>query len=185
MIKSVYNEAEGKMQKAIDALKKDLASIRAGRANAQLLDRITVDYYGVRTPINQLGNITSPEPRLLIISLWDSKLIPEVKKEIMKSDLGITPSDDGKLIRLVFPELTEERRKELVKVIRKMGEETKVAIRMNRREANDTFKKMRKNSEISEDDQKEAEIDIQSLTDNYVKKVDETVKKKEEEIMEV
>jgi len=182
---TVYNEAKSKMNKTLQVLKSELAGIRAGRANAQLLDRIYVDYYGVPTPINQLGNINSPEPRLLVISLWETKMIPAVEKEIMKSDLGITPSNDGKVIRLVFPELTEERRKELVKLIHKLGEEAKVAIRVVRRDANDLLKKMKKKSEITEDDQKDAEGKIQELTDDHIKAVDNIVKEKEKEIMEV
>lgn len=185
MNSEIYNESERKMNKSISVLKTDLGSIRAGRANPQLLDRISVDYYGVPTPLNQLGNISSPEPRLLVIALWESKMIPAVEKEIMKSDIGITPTNDGKVIRLVFPELTEERRKELVKLTHKMGEETKIAIRSIRRDANDVLKKQKKNSEISEDDLKKSENDIQSLTDEYIKKVDEIIKSKEKEIMEV
>jgi ribosome recycling factor len=159
--------------------------LRAGRANPQILDRIMVDYYGVPTPLNQLGNITVPEARLLVISPWDSKIIPAVEREIMKSDLGITPTNDGKVIRLVFPELTEERRKELVKTVKKMGEETKIAIRNIRREANDQLRKMQKNSEITEDDLRTEENNVQKLTDDFIKKVDEVIKDKENEIMEV
>ncbi len=184
MIQEVYNEARNKMGKTIEVLKSELARIRAGRANPHILDKITVDYYGVQTPINQIGNITSPEPRLLVISLWEPKMIPAVEKEIMKSDIGITPVNDGKVIRLVFPELTEERRKELVKVVNKIGEESKIAIRSIRRDANDTYKKMRKQSEITEDEQKIAESDIQELTDEFIDKIEALVKEKEKEIME-
>src|SRR5690606_6593821 len=141
-------------------LKKDLASLRAGRANPKLLDRITVDYYGVPTPINQVANLSVPEPRLLVISPWETNMIPEIEKAIMKSDLGINPTNDGKVIRLVFPELTEERRKELVKLANKMGEDAKIAIRMARRNANDQIKKLKKNSEITEDEQKMGENEI-------------------------
>lgn len=185
MIDKVHEQASNKMAKSIQALKKDLAGMRAGRANPQLLERITVDYYGVSTPLNQLGNISVPEPRLLVISLWDSKLIPSVEKEIMKSDLGITPTNDGKVIRLVFPELTGERRKELVKLVRKLGEEKKVAVRLIRREANDQLKKMEKSSDITEDYLKIGENKIQSLTDEYIKKIDEIMQEKEKDIMEV
>ena len=185
MINELHEQVKSKMEKSIQVLKKDLARMRAGRANPQILDRITVDYYGVPTPLNQLGNITVPEARLLVISLWDSKMIPAVEREIMKSDLGITPTNDGKVIRLVFPELTEERRKELVKTGKKMGEETKVAIRKIRREANDQLRKMQKNSEITEDDLREEESNVQKITDDYIKKVDELIKEKENEIMEV
>jgi len=159
--------------------------MRAGRANPQILDRITVEYYGVPTPLNQLANISVPEARLLVISPWDSSLIPAIEKEILKSDLGITPMNDGKVIRLVFPELTEERRKELVKTVKKMGEETKVAIRKVRREANDQLKKMQKNAEITEDDLRNEESNVQKITDEFIKKVDDLIKDKEKEIMEV
>lgn len=184
MTKEVYNESNGKMQKTLQVLKNELAGIRAGRANPHILDRITVDYYGTPTPLNQLGNISSPEPRQLVISLWESKLIPAVEKEILKSDIGITPTNDGKVIRLIFPELTEERRRELVKVIGKLGEEAKVAIRAVRREANEQLKKMKKQSEITEDDLKLSETQIQNLTDDHIKKVDDILKDKEKEIME-
>lgn len=180
----VYKETTNKMGKTLQVLKSDLASVRAGRANPHLLDRIMINYYGTPTPINQIGNITSPEPRLLVISPWEPKLISVIEKEIMKSDIGITPSNDGKIIRLVFPELTEERRKELVKVINKYGEESKIAIRSIRREANDTLKKMKKSNDITEDDQKNGETEIQNITDDYIKKVDDIVKEKEQEIME-
>lgn len=183
-MKEVYKEATTKMGKTLNVLKSDLAGIRAGRANPQLLDRIMVDYYGTPTPINQVGNITSPEPRLLVISPWEPKMIPAIEKEIMKSDIGITPSNDGKVIRLVFPELTEERRKELAKVVSKYGEESKITIRSIRREANETLKKMKKASEITEDDLKIGENEIQKITDDHIKQVDEIVKEKEKEIME-
>jgi len=185
MIKKVHQESKNKMEKVVQVFKSDLAGIRAGRANPQILDRIVVDYYGVPTPLNQLGNISAPEPRMLVISLWDTKLIPAVEKEIMKSDLGINPSNDGKVIRLIFPELTEERRKELVKVVNKMSEQAKVAIRNIRREANDQLKKAKKNSEITEDDLKTGETEIQKLTDDYIKKIEELTKIKESEILEV
>ena len=183
-MKEVYNETTSKMGKTLQVLKSDLASVRAGRANPHLLDRIMIDYYGTPTPINQIGNVSSPEPRLLVIAPWETKLISTIEKEIMKSDIGITPNNDGKVIRLVFPELTEERRKDLVKVINKYGEESKIAIRSIRREANDSLKKMKKSSEITEDDQKNGETEIQSITDDHIKQVDELVKEKEKEIME-
>ncbi|MGI6373031.1 MAG: ribosome recycling factor [Caldicoprobacterales bacterium] len=173
------------MDKTISNLNRELGSLRAGRANPQLLDRIMVDYYGVSTPLNQVGNISVPEPRLLVIAPWEAKMIPAIEKEIMKSDLGITPNNDGKVIRLVFPELTEERRKELVKIAHKMGEEAKVAIRMVRRNSNDQIKKMKKNSEYSEDELKLAENRIQEITDEYIEKIDKIIEAKEEEIMEV
>ena len=185
MINELHEQIESRMDKSVQTLKRELARLRAGRANPQILDRIMVDYYGVPTPLNQLGNITVPEARLLVISPWDSKIIPAVEREIMKSDLGITPTNDGKVIRLVFPELTEERRKELVKTVKKMGEETKIAIRNIRREANDQLRKMQKNSEITEDDLRTEENNVQKLTDDFIKKVDEVIIDKENEIMEV
>ena len=183
-MKEVYKEATSKMEKTLQVLRSDLASIRAGRANPHILDRIMVDYYGTPTPINQVGNISSPEPRLLVISPWEPNMIPAIEKEIMKSDIGITPNNDGKVIRLVFPELTEERRKELVKMINKYGEESKIAVRSIRRDANDTLKKMKKANEITEDEQRLGENEIQSITDNHIKQIDEIVKEKEKEIME-
>jgi len=185
MLNDLYNETKKSMSKAIANLNSELSSIRAGRANPKLLDRIMVDYYGVPTPINQLGNVSVPEPRLLVIAPWEPNIIPNIEKEILKSDLGITPTNDGKVIRLVFPELTEERRKELVKVANKMGEEAKVAIRMIRRNANDKVKKMKKDSGLSEDDLKSAENEIQKITDDFIKQVDDIIKAKEKDIMEV
>ena len=185
MLQDVINTAKEKMKKSCEVYERDMMSLRAGRANPQLLDRILVDYYGTPTPINQIGNISSPEPRLLVISPWEAKMIPQVEKAIQKSDLGLNPSNDGKLIRLVFPELNEERRKDLTKVASKGAEETKVAIRSIRRDAIEQIKKMKKNSEITEDDQRDAEEDMQKLTDKAVKEVDEIFAKKEKEIMEV
>ena len=185
MADEVLAGAKERMGKTISVLKQELSSLRAGRANAQVLDRALVDYYGTPTPINQLGNIASPEPRLLTISVWDQKAIGAVEKAIQKSDLGIHPSNDGKLIRLVFPELTEERRKELVKVIRKKGEEAKIAIRSIRRDANEQIKKLRKNSEITEDDQKQHEEKSQKQTDETIKEIERIISEKEKEIMEV
>ncbi len=180
----VIEIAQDKMNKTIAVLKRDLGGLRAGRANPQLLERILVDYYGAPTPINQMGNISSPEPRLLVINLWDPKMIPNVEKAIQKSDLGINPTNDGKLIRLVFPELTEERRRDLVKTIKKKAEESKVAVRSIRRDANETLKKQRKDSEITEDDQKFYEEEAQEITDNAIKEIDRIASEKEKEIME-
>ena len=180
----VIDIAQDKMNKTIAVLKRDLGGLRAGRANPQLLERITVDYYGTATPINQLGNISSPEPRLLVINLWDAKMIPMVEKAIQKSDLGINPTNDGKLIHLIFPELTEERRKDLVKTIKKKAEESKVAIRSIRRDANETLKKQKKDSEITEDDQKNLEKEAQEITDSAIKDIDKIAADKEKEIME-
>ena len=185
MIDDVMNTAKEKMQKSCAVYERDMMGLRAGRANPQLLDRIMVDYYGTPTPIPQIGNISSPEPRLLVIAPWEAKMIPNVEKAIQKSDLGLNPSNDGKIIRLVFPELNEERRKDLTKVASKGAEETKVAIRSIRRDAIEQIKKMKKNSEITEDDQKDAEEEIQKLTDKAIKEVDAIYAKKEKEIMEV
>ena len=185
MLQDVINTAKEKMKKSCEVYERDMMSLRAGRANPQLLDRIMVDYYGTPTPINQIGNISSPEPRLLVIAPWEAKMIPQVEKAIQKSDLGLNPSNDGKLIRLVFPELNEERRKDLTKVASKGAEDTKVAIRSIRRDAIEQIKKLKKNSEITEDDQRDAEEDMQKLTDKAVKEVDEIYAKKEKEIMEV
>jgi len=179
------NTARTKMEKTIAVFRKELTHIRAGRANPQLLDGIMVDYYGVPTPLNQIGNISAPEPRLLVISLWDVKMISEVEKAIQKSDLGINPANDGKVIRLVIPELTEERRKELAKTIHKKGEEAKVAIRSIRRDANEAFKKAKKASEITEDDFNDLEEEVQKLTNDFTKQIDDIVKEKEKEIMAV
>ena len=185
MANEVTDSAKERMGKTISVLKHEFSSLRAGRANAQVLDRVLVDYYGTPTPINQLGNIASPEPRLLTISVWDNKAIGAVEKAIQKSDIGINPSNDGKVIRLVFPELTEERRKELVKIVRKKGEEAKVAIRSIRRDAIEQIKKLKKDSEITEDDQKDLEEKAQKLTDDIIKDIDKIIADKEKEIMEV
>ncbi len=181
----LIDETREKMTKTLNVLKADLSSLRAGRANAQVLDRITVDYYGTMTPINQLGNISTPEPRMLIIALWDTKMIPAVEKAIQKSDLGINPANDGKVIRLVFPELTEERRKDLVKTVRKKGEESKVAIRNIRRDLNDQIKKQKKDGLITEDDQKRLEEKGQKMTDEFIKDIDAILGAKEKEILSV
>ena len=181
----LIDETKERMTKTLNVLKAELAGLRAGRANAQVLDRIAVDYYGTMTPINQLGNISTPEPRMLIISLWDAKMIPAVEKAIQKSDLGINPANDGKVIRLVFPELTEERRKDLVKTVRKKGEESKVAIRNLRRDLNDQIKKQKKDSTITEDDQKRMEEKGQKLTDEFIKDIDTILAAKEKEILSV
>lgn len=185
MYRQVIDTATDKMKKTTSVYQDDLRSIRAGRANPQLLERITVDYYGVQTPLTQMGNITSPEPRMLVINVWDQKAIPMVEKAIMKSDLGLNPSNDGKIIRLVIPELNEERRKELTKLVRKGAEEAKVAIRSIRRDAMDQFKKLEKDSQITEDDRTKAEKKMQEATDNAIKGIDELSAKKEKEIMEV
>ena len=181
----MYSHIEEKMQKSIDVLERELAEIRAGRANPKVLDRIQVSYYGAMSPINQVANIAVPEPRMITIQPWDSSLLKEIEKEIQKSDLGINPSNDGKIIRLVFPELTEERRKEIVKDIKKLSEDTKVAIRSIRRDGIEEFKAKQKNSEITEDDLKDAEDKIQKITDKFVAEVESIVSAKEKEIMSV
>ena len=175
---------EDKMNKSLDVLQSDYASIRAGRANPHVLDKIRVDYYGTPTPIQQVGNITVPEPRVIQIAPWEKTLIKDIEKAIMMSDVGITPSNDGSLIRLVFPELTEERRKDLVKDVKKRGEESKVAIRNARRDGNDALKKLAK-SEVSEDEIKELEDKLQKLTDKFIKDLDKLVEEKSKEILTV
>ena len=179
------NQYEEKMEKSVGAFEKDFAAIRAGRANPHILDKIKVDYYGTPTPLQQVGNISVPEARILQIQPWESSLIKEIEKAILNSDLGINPTNDGKVIRLVFPELTEDRRKELAKDIKKKGENAKVAIRNIRREANDAFKKMNKASEISDDEVEALEQDVQKLTDKYVANIEKTVEDKTKEIMTV
>ena len=181
----IIENAQEKMNKTVAVLKRDLGSLRAGRANPQLLARIMVDYYGTPTPINQMGTISSPEPRMLVISLWDLSMLSAVEKAIQKSDIGINPSNDGKLIRLIFPELTEERRKELVKSVRKKAEESKVAIRAIRRDANEAIKKDCKDSVITEDDQKRLEDKAQKATDAAIKDIDRICSEKEKELLEV
>ena len=176
-------EFDAKMQKTVDVVKSDFASVRAGRANAAVLDKITVDYYGVPTPLNQVGGISSPDPRSLVIQPWDAKLLKAIEKAIQTSDLGINPQNDGRVIRLNFPQLTEERRKELTKQVRKYAEAGKVAIRNIRRDAMDKFKSMEKKSEITEDDRKELEKELQDLTDKRCKQIDELTEKKEAELM--
>lgn len=178
-------EYEVKMEKSLENLKNEYASIRAGRANPHLLDKLRVNYYGSATPLQQVANVSVPEARMILIQPWESSLIKEIEKAILASDLGITPNNDGRAIRLVFPELTEDRRKELVKDVKKKGEGAKVAMRNIRRDANDTFKKAGKANEISEDEQKQLEEKIQKLTDKYVDLVEKTVEEKSKEILTV
>ena len=179
MISDLKKNTESRMSKSIDSLTESLQSIRAGRANTSLLDRIYVDYYGQQSPLNQVASLSAPEARLLAIQPWDATLIPEIEKAIQKSDLGITPSNDGKIIRLVIPQLTEERRKDLTKLVGKYAEEAKVSIRNIRRDAMEDIKKAEKAKEISEDDRKTYEEDIQKLTDKYIKDVDSVAADKE------
>ncbi len=180
-----FKEFNRKMDKTLEILQEDFGAIRAGRANARVLDRITVEYYGVDTPVGQVGTISSPDARTLVIQPWDGSLLKKIEKAIQSSDLGINPQNDGRVIRLVFPQLTEERRRELAKQVRKYGEDAKVAVRNIRRDAMDYIKKLKKDSEITEDDQKKAEKDLQDLTDKYIKKVDDACAVKEKELMEL
>ena len=184
-MKEQYKDIDVKMQKTIDVLSDDLAALRAGRANPAVLDKINVEYYGTMTPVNQMAGVSVPEPRTLVIQPWDASALKMIEKAILASDIGINPTNDGKVIRLVFPQLTEERRKELVKQVHKTGEDSKVAIRNIRRDAMDKFKDMKKKSEITEDDLKGIEKDIQDLTDKRVKEVDAMVAKKEKELTEI
>ena len=185
MNKDDYAEYTDRMKKTLDVMQANFAAVRAGRANAAVLDQIRVDYYGTPTPINQIASIASPDPRTLTIQPWDAGTMKLIEKAIQASDLGINPQNDGRLIRLAFPQLTEERRKDLIKQVRKYGEESKTAIRNIRRDAMDSFKKQQKKSEITEDDLKNAEKDIQKLTDDYIADVDKMVTKKEKELSEI
>ena len=175
---------EDKMQKSIESLEREYNSIRAGRANPHVLDKIKVDYYGTPTPLQQVGNISVPEPRIITIQPWETSLLKAIEKEIMQSDIGINPTNDGKVIRLVFPELTEDRRKELAKDVKKKGEEAKVAVRNIRRDGNVAFKKL-KGTEVWEDEIKDLEDDLQKITDKYIEKIDKMVEVKTKEIMTV
>jgi ribosome recycling factor len=185
MIQEIQKTLEDKMQKTISVFREDLHSIRAGRANPQLLDRVVVEYYGSPTPLKSLATISAPEPRMLTIQPYDASAIREIEKAIQIADLGVNPTNDGKMVRIAIPILTEERRKDLIKVAKKMGEESKIAIRNERRDANDKLKKMFKNTEITEDDLKSAEGEVQKMTDKYIKQIDEVLVQKEKEIMEV
>lgn len=182
---SRLNQYEDKMEKTLDALLSEYATIRAGRANPHILDKLKVDYYGTPTSFQQVANVSVPEARMIQIQPWEPSLIKEIEKAILNSDLGLTPNSDGKVVRLVFPELTEERRKELVKDVKKKGENAKVAVRNIRRDANDAFKKQAKANEISEDEGKQLEGEIQKLTDKYVDKVDKAIEEKSKEILTV
>ena len=180
-----FKEYTRKMEKTMEVLGSQFGSVRAGRANSQVLDRISIPYYGVDTPIGQVASISSPDPRTLVIQPWDGSLLKPIEKAIQVSDLGINPQNDGRIIRLVFPQLTEERRRDLTKQVKKYAEEAKVAVRNIRRDGMDAIKKAIKKSEITEDDQKKAEKDLQELTDKYIKKVDDLCAKKEKELMEI
>src|SRR5574344_387132 len=180
-----YNFIEEKMMKTVSVFEENLSEIRAGRANPAILNKIQIDYYGVSTPINQVAGISVPEARLIVIQPWDGSVLKEIEKEILKSDIGINPNNDGKVIRLNFPELTEERRKDIVKEIKKMAEDSRVAVRAIRRDAIDNFRKQQKDNQITEDDLKSAEEAVQKLTDKYVEKVDLILENKEKEIMSI
>jgi ribosome recycling factor len=185
MPKQIIANAKDRMLKAIQAYSRELANIRAGRANASLLDRISVDYYGAPTPVNQVAGISVPEARLLVIQPYDKTILGDIEKAILKSDLGLNPTNDGSIIRIAIPALTEERRKELVKVVKKEAEEAKIAIRNIRRDANDDLKKLEKSGDITEDDQRGYSDDIQKMTDDNISKIDGLTKEKEKEILEV
>jgi len=180
-----FSEYSRKMEKTLDVLADNFGAVRAGRANAKVLDRITVEYYGSETPLNGVATISSPDARTLVISPWDTKLLSDITKAIQMSDLGINPQNDGRVIRLVFPQLTEERRKELTKQVKKYAEDAKVAMRNIRRDGMDYVKNLKKKSEITEDDQKKAEKDLQDLLDKYTKKVDDALAAKEKELMAI
>jgi len=180
-----FSDYSRRMDKALDHLAEEFGAVRAGRANAKVLDRISVEYYGSETPLNGVATISSPDARTLVIQPWDTSLLKEIQKAIQASELGINPQNDGKVIRLVFPQLTEERRKELTKQVKKYAEEAKVAMRNIRRDGMDYVKKLKKNSEITEDDQKKAEKDLQDLLDKYIKKVDDACAAKEKELMAI
>ena len=182
---SDMKESESRMEKSLSALRGELATIRAGRANPHILDEITVDYYGTATPLNQAANISVPEARMLQIQPWDASLLKEIEKAILTSDLGLVPTNDGKMIRILFPELTEDRRKELAKEVKKKGESAKVAVRNIRRDANDAAKKQNKDGDISDDELSNFESDVQKLTDKYIKEIDDTIEEKTKEIMTV
>jgi ribosome recycling factor len=182
---SDYTEFERKMKKTCEALNAQLATLRAGRANASVLDQIEVEYYGTPTPIQQVASVSTPDPRSLLIQPWDSSVLKGIEKAILSSDLGINPQNDGRSIRLVFPPLTEERRKDLVKQTKKYAEDSKVAIRNIRRDAIEKFKKQQKASELTEDDYKAAEKDVQKLTDDFIKEIDKIAEKKEKELIEI
>ncbi len=181
----VHKEMEKSMKKTIEVLKDDLNTVRAGRANPAMLDKIMVEYYGTMTPIRQVASVTAPEPRLVNVQPYDATALQAIEKAIISSDLGLNPSNDGKIIRINIPQLTEERRKDLVKLVKKIAEEGKVAIRNERRNANDDLKKLEKKKELTEDDLKEGLDKVQEITDKYIEEIDELVKKKEAEIMEV
>ena len=185
MIADVKSKAAAGMTRALEAFKRDLGKVRTGRASLSLLDDLRVDYYGTPTPLNQVGALAVPEPRLFNIQPWEKNMTGEIEKAILKSDLGLNPTSDGQVIRLIFPPLTEERRKEMVKQVKRMGEDTKIAVRNVRREANDNLKKLEKDKDISEDDLKRGEKEIQEVTDDFVARIDQVIADKEKDLMEI
>jgi ribosome recycling factor len=185
MINEVLSECRSAMSKAVKALRKEMTKVRTGRASTSLLDDVMVEYYGSPTPLNQVATLSTPEARLITVQPWEKNLIPEIEKAIFKADLGLTPSSDGQLIRLPVPALTEERRREMVKIIKRMAEEAKISVRNARRDANENLKMLEKEKEITEDERKRAEKDVQQVTDEYVETVDELVEAKEQEVMEI
>ena len=185
MIKEILKKQEERMQKSLDALKKEFASLRAGRATPALLDKVVVDYYGTPTPVNQVAKVTIPEPRMIVIQPWEQTILHDIEKAIMKSDLGLNPNSDGTAIRLAIPQLTQERRQEIVKTVNKKAEEAKVALRNIRRDGNDSVKKLEKSKEVPEDEAKKGQESMQKLVDKYIKLVDAARAAKEKEVMEV
>lgn len=185
MVDEVLDECKGGMQKAVDALKRELGRVRTGRASLALLDGIKIDYFGTQTPLNQVASLAIPESRMITIQPWDSSVIPTIEKAINKSDLGINPTNDGKQIRLAIPRPTEERRRELVKVVKKIGETAKISLRSNRRDAIEMLKSLEKDKDITEDENKKGQSEVQKLTDDFVKKVDKIVTEKEQEVMSI
>jgi len=185
MVKTILKELNGQMDKTLSVLKDEFMTIRAGKANPSILNKVTIEYYGTETPINQMAGISAPEPRMIVVQPYDATMIPEIEKAIMMADLGLNPSNDGKLIRLAIPMLTEERRRDLTKIVKKSGENAKVALRNERRQANDKLKKMHKDSELTDDDIRSAEKDVQDLIDKHVKIVDEMIEAKEKDILAV
>ena len=185
MVKEILSSSEERLKKSVEALKSEFASLRTGRASSSLLDKVLVDYYGTPTPVNQIAQVTVPEPRMIMIKAYEKNMLKEIEKAIQKSDLGLNPNSDGAVIRLAIPQLTQERRKELVKVVNKKAEDAKVAMRNIRRDGNEEIKKLEKAKEITEDDRKKGQEDIQKLLDKYIKLVDDARAKKEKEVMEV
>lgn len=185
MVNEVLSEAKTAMDKAVKALKKEMSKVRTGRASTSLLDDVMVEYYGVPTPLSQVATLSTPEARLITVQPWEKNLIPDIEKAIFKADIGLTPSSDGQLIRLPVPALTEERRREMVKIIKRMAEDAKISVRNARRDANENLKMLEKEKEITEDDLKRSEKDVQQLTDEFVSTIDEVVQNKEEEVMAV